>query len=146
MPHQASFTVKTAEDFFVQIVVPTYKEFVADNSSVLHALLSIITTYHMGEWVYQEVWGFKTGSKREVAAEKAGVADDFEMARKVTNGTKHFKPKITTRTQMGFSSEFSDEFARPLMIEKPDGSEESADNLLHRLVKFWEDQRNREIF
>jgi hypothetical protein len=145
MPHEASFTVKTANDFFVQIVVPTYQEFVEDNSSVRHALLSILTAYQMGEWVYEEEWGCKAG-KWKAAARNAGVADDFEMARKVKNGTKHFKTRIITRTQAGFSSGFSDAFARTLLIEKPDGSEESADNLLRRLIGFWTDQRATKVF
>jgi hypothetical protein len=125
--------------------MPTYQEFVEHNSSVRHALLSILTAYHMGEWVYQEAWG-KTESKWKTAAQRAGVTADFEMARKVTNGTKHFKPKIVTRTQTGFSSGFSDAFARPLLIETPDGGEESADNLLRRLIEFWKDQKTNHIF
>jgi hypothetical protein len=144
MPHETSFSVRTAEDFFAQIVLPTYQEFVEHNSSVRHALLSIITAYHMGEWVYQADW--RKAIKWKTAAQEAGVTDDFEMARMVTNGTKHFEPRIVTRTQTGFSSGFSNAFARPLLIEKPDESDESADNLLDRLIRFWKDQRANKIF
>ena len=39
--------------------------------------------------------------------QKAGVEGDFEIARKITHGTKHSNIKILTRVQAGFSSEFS---------------------------------------
>ena len=140
MPHQTSFTVKTPADFFAQIVLPQYQEFVENNSSVRHALLSIITVYHMGEWVYGD------GARARKAVAQTAVADDFEIARKVTNGTKHFKNKIVTRAQTGFSSGFSNAFARPLSIQRADGSETSADELLSRLIGFWKSQNIMGVF
>jgi hypothetical protein len=140
MPHETSFTVKTAHDFFVQIVLPQYQDFVENNSSARHALLSIITPYHMGEWRYEEK--FRSGKRWRPAARNAGVLEDFQVAEMITNGTKHMEPKsVTTRTQGGFSSAFSSAFARCLMIRKQNGNEISADDLLERLINFWKNQK-----
>lgn len=68
---------------------------------------------------------------------EAHLADFFEVARNITNGTKHFKSKVTTRTQRGFSSAFSSSFARPLNVEFPDGTMKSADELLKQMIEFW---------
>jgi hypothetical protein len=57
MQGKAIFTIRTADDFFVQIVQPQYQEFIDNNASARHALLSIMTIYHLGEWVYGEEWG-----------------------------------------------------------------------------------------
>jgi hypothetical protein len=61
----------------------------------------------------------------------------FDEARKITNGTKHFKPRAKTRTQRGFSPGFDEGFARPLMVKFSDGSEKSANWLLREMVDFW---------
>ena len=62
------------------------------------------------------------------------------MARRITNGAKHFAPRAKTHTQVGFSSDFSDEFARPLNVEYDDGTQESADVFLRKMVDFWKGQ------
>ena len=72
----------------------------------------------------------------------------FRIARGLANGFKHFaspllgKPhpgaRVTTRTQRGFSSAFSDEFSRPLNAE-----DISVDILLRKLVAFWTDQHEK---
>lgn len=65
------------------------------------------------------------------------------MARNITNGTKHFlNDKAKTSTQKGFSSAFSDGFARSLNIEYPDGTGTSADIFLRKLVEFWQGEKN----
>ena len=68
------------------------------------------------------------------------IDEMFKLAKKITNGTKHFKPRVTTRVRTGFSSAFSDDFARPLNIEFPGNGELSADELLDKLVGFWKEQ------
>ena len=70
----------------------------------------------------------------------ANLATVFEVARGIANGTKHFKARATTRVQTGFSSGFSDGFARPLNVIFPDGTQQSADNLLREIVGFWQRQ------
>ncbi len=75
--------------------------------------------------------------------EQKELANLFEMARDITNGLKHFKVKpTTTRSQRGFSSAFSNAFARPLIIVSPSGEEISVDQFLEKMVMFW--QRNIE--
>ncbi|HFI9803869.1 TPA: hypothetical protein ACGSUT_003930 [Vibrio parahaemolyticus] len=61
------------------------------------------------------------------------------MARDITNGLKHFKVKpTTTRSQSGFSSAFSNAFARPLIIVSSSGEEVSVDQFLEAMVGFWQ--------
>jgi hypothetical protein len=139
MAHQGSFDIETADDFFREIVLPEYDEFLEANSSARHALLCIMVAYHMYEWVYHTEF-----SKSDFLQSKRGqneIGDYLDVARKVTNATKHFKNRARTRTQLGFSSEFSDEFARPLLVEIDNGDEVSVDILLRRLVEFWKEQK-----
>lgn len=138
MTHTSSFDITNADDFFHKIVIPQYKDFMANNSSSRHALLSTIVAYHLYEWVHSKkftIEHFKSNYPRNES-----LANVFELARNITNGTKHFKSKAKTRTQKGFSSAFSNGFARPLVVEFPDGYEKSADKFLGELVAFWRDK------
>ena len=64
----------------------------------------------------------------------------FELARNIANGTKHFLPKSKTQIQVGFSSDFSDEFERALNVEFDDGRKESVDIFLRQMVGLWVQQ------
>ena len=128
MIHKSSFDIKTAHDFLHKMIIPQYEEFKANNASSRHALLTIILVTHMREWV-----------KPEPSYPK-DIDEMFDLARKVANGTKHFKPRAKTWVQVGFSSGFSDDFARPLNVEFPGNRELSVDMLLDKLVEFWKEQ------
>ena len=138
MPHTSSFDITTAGEFFRIVVIPEYADFVANNASSRHALLTTIVAYHLYEWVNQRK--FTANDFNSTYPNHLGLADIFELARNITNGTKHFDPKPTTRTQVGFSSAFSDGFARPLIVQYPDGSEQSADDFLGKMIAFWRNQ------
>lgn len=145
MPHESSFGVTTAAEFLTAIVIPQYEAFLADNSSPRHALLTALVAYHLYEWVQGKK--FSVDRFRSACPGDALLADSFEAARHICNGTKHFKSKpVTTRTQRGFSSGFSDAFARPLVVVMEDGSEQSADSLLREIVEFWKGQHNAGAF
>lgn len=144
MPNVSSFDIKTAKDFFRKIVMPEYNDFLENNDSSRHALLATIACYHLYEWVNQKK--FTVEHFESVYPDHTEMASNFELARHITNGTKHYKNKsATTRTRVGFSSAFRDSsvgFARPLIIKAQDGNEKSADNLLRELVDFWEEQES----
>ena len=136
LPHRSSFDIKSPSDFLYKMVIPQYEDFVTHNSSSRHALLTIIVAYHMYEWVHRE----KFTEDRFTAAygsSVGGMVETLKVARSIANGTKHFAPRAKTRTQAGFSSAFSDGFARPLIIELSDGREQSVDILLRDMVDFW---------
>ncbi len=50
---------------------------------------------------------------------ESDIAAYFELAKEITNGTKHFRPKAKTRVQAGFSSGFSE---RPFHSEVQNAS------------------------
>ncbi len=129
MAHESSFDIKTAQDFLHKMILPQYEEFKTNNASSRHALLTIILVSHMHEWVRPN---------------KPSYPKDIEempgLAKKIADGTKHFVPKAKTRTRRGFSSAFSNGFARPLIIKLPGGGELSVDQLLRKLVEFWKEQ------
>lgn len=92
----------------------------------------------MYEWVHKEKFtidGFKSNYISDLE-----MVDRFELVRKITNGTKHFIPKdrtqVHTHVQGGFSSAFSDGFARPLSVEFTDGRIEQVDIFLRKMVEF----------
>ena len=138
--HISSFDIRSPKDFLHKLIIPQYDEFLANNSSSRHVLITIILVYHMYEWVHCK--GFNLGQFNSKYEGQEELASLFELARKIANGTKHFKPRVSTRTQTGFSSGFSEGFARPLIIELSDGNETSADYLLDKLVSFWREQEN----
>ena len=53
MVHESSFHIRSPHDFLNEMVIPQHEEFIADNSSSRHALLTIILAYHMYEWVHR---------------------------------------------------------------------------------------------
>lgn len=144
MSHQASFGIRRARDFLDELVVPQHDDFVADNASSRHALLTVIVAYHMYEWVHGR--SFTAKDFRTQYPTEQGLAGTFDLARRITNGTKHFRPKAKTSTQVGFSSDFSDDFARPLNVEYDDGTQESADVFLRKMVGFWKRQASSGVF
>ncbi|MCY4594299.1 MAG: hypothetical protein OXC19_05800 [Bryobacterales bacterium] len=138
MAHQSSFDIRSASDFLHKMVLPQYSEFTAKNSSSRHALLAMLVAYHMYEWVHANK--FSKGHFAENYRSEPGMADIFELARTIVNGTKHFSEGARTTTQTGYSSAYSDAYARPLNVELPDGSTESADRIIRKMVDFWKSQ------
>jgi len=136
MTHTSSFDITTAREFFDGVVIPQYDDFIANNASQRHAILSTIVTYHMYEWVNLHKFSqtkFATDYPNDTA-----MIDYFELARNMTNGMKHFIPNAAnTRTQTGFSSAFDNSFARPLLVTFDDGAEISADDFLSAMIGFW---------
>ena len=61
----------------------------------------------------------------------AGLASEFDVARHITNGTKHCLTRSVS------TSAFSDAFARPLNITYDNGVIISADHFLRALINFW---------
>ena len=137
--HKSSFNIQTPHDFLHQLIIPQHNEFIQNNSSARHALLTIILVYHMYEWVHPkkpfQPYHFKSHYPSDL-----DMVGRFELARKISNGTKHFEPRANTHVQGGFSSDFSDEFARPLNVEFPGDREEPVDIFLRELVEFWQRQ------
>ena len=148
--HSSSFNIRTARDFLHELILPQYEEFVRRNASSRHALLSFVLIYHMYEWVH--LAPFTRKHFQSTYPDQHDVANLLELAKGIANGTKHFKPKRMgqvrpiTRVQGGFSSAFSDGFARPLNVELPDGTSTSVDNLLGNLVDFWKRQERLGAF
>jgi hypothetical protein len=141
LKHRASFDIQTPNDFFTEVVLQQYQEFLEDNASTRKALIAIIVAYHMYDWVY------KTGFCSKRSHFQPNITTVFETAREITNGTKHFEPKtntkrrINTKKQAGFSSGFSDGFTRPLIIIRDDKTEISADELLRTMIEAWKQEK-----
>ena len=141
--HESSFDIRTPRDFLHRMILPQYEDFIGHNASTRYALLAFIVVYHMYEWVNPRKKFTKEGFQSLYPSDP-DMAATFDLARGIVNGTKHFKPtgcqhRPKTHMQTGFSSAFSDGFARPLNIEAPDGTSESVDILL-RKMDFWKRQ------
>ncbi|MGV2842190.1 hypothetical protein [Vibrio cyclitrophicus] len=140
MPNPPTFEVQSSTQFFDLIVKPQYEDFIENNSSSRHALLTIISAYHLYEWVHREK--FTESKFKAKYPDYVELASEFDVARHITNGTKHCLTRsITTSTQSGFSSAFSDGFARPLNITYDNGVSVSADRFLRPLIDFWQKQK-----
>lgn len=139
-----TFDITTPAEFLNNLLVPQHQDFIANNSSRRHALLTTIVAYHMYEWVHRRK--FTICEFETLYPANSTLAETFELARNIANGTKHFADKARTRAQKGFSSAFSDDFARPLVVVFPDGTERSVDLFLRDLVTFWTAQHEAGAF
>ncbi len=142
--YESSFDIRSPKDFWYEMVIPQYEDFKEKNSSSRHALLTIILLYHMYEWVNEHT--FSKDHFRSIYKDEEEMAEIFDLARNISNGTKHFEPRARAKTQTGFSSAFSDDFARPLNVVFPDGKEESADIFIRKMVEFWSDLEKEGAF
>ena len=147
MAIKSCFDITTPRDFFNKVVLPQYSDYRANIASQRHALLSAIVTYHMYEWVHERK--FTKEHFESTYPEHLHLIDNFETARKIANGTKHFGSPVETRSQDAFA-EFIQAFppgawkenswAHPLMVQFPNGPERPFDLVLHEMITFWEEQ------
>ena len=147
-PPKAIFEIKTAEHF-LKIFMENCEDFKNDPESTRHAINAIITGYHLHEWV----WGDKIKTnfllmkKLRLKNKKIGgfidwiigECPEFEMARTIPNGSKHFDLSESGKQEGAFSRDFSTEFdVSYLYVCDEKGTRVTADELIKNLVKFWE--------
>ena len=145
-----TFDIKTPADLFERVLLPTHQEFLANNASSRHALQATLVAYHLFDWANKK--GFTDDAFHQFypQPEYGEMPKYFQIARGLANGFKHFEAplpgkthtgaRVVTSTQTGFSSDFSEDFARPLNAE-----DVSADLLLEKLVAFWTDQHAKGV-
>ena len=144
MTHESSFNIRNPHDFLCEMIIPEHEEFKANNSSARHALLAIVLVHHMYEWVHGTK--FCVDHFASAYANEDGMAERFDLARNIANGTKHCQPRASTQVQSGFSPAFSDAFAKPLTVEFPNGRRQSVDSFLREMVEFWKRQERHGAF
>lgn len=148
VPSKAIFEIETAEQFF-QKLIADYEDFKSNPDSTRHALNTIMTGYHLHEWV----WGDKL-KKNPALSKQLKLKDhdiggfikwittkypEFEMIQHITNGSKHFARLDSGKHQGAFSNDFSPEFdISYLYILDKSGKEVRADDLIKNLMGFWE--------
>lgn len=135
------FIIGSPDHFFADVVIPQYDRFLEANSDVGAAVCAIVVTYHMYEWATGQ--SFNRDRFSDLYPNEPSIVEKFDLARRVANGVKHANPRIETRAQTGFSSAFSNSFARPMKVIQDDGAEVSVDDLLASLMEFWNRQKNK---
>ena len=143
--HESSFDIQNPKDFLHKLIIPQYQEFLKNNSSSRHALLTIILVHHMYDWVHDGT-GFKIDHFKKKYNGEGNIAEYLKLARSIANGTKHFSARAETYTQPGFSSGFSYGFAKPLNVKTSYGKDECVDKLLEDLINFWKKQEELGAF
>jgi hypothetical protein len=133
--HKSSFGIENPRDFYDLVVAPQYIDFTKNNGSPRLAILAAIVEFHMYEWANGQPF------RKTTSGFGASLNEMFCLAKGIVNGSKHFRHKITTRRQPGFSQDFGGGFARPLIIVRDDKSEISADDLLRALDLHWKMKR-----
>lgn len=131
------FPIENSSDFWNEVAAPAAHKFRAENSSLPLGLAATIFLFHLFEKHYGEK--FLKGNSTNASRFSSLTEDNFELARKVANSSKHLKINIQTLRQGGFSSAFSDDFARPLNIIDGD-RRKSLDQLVSALYTHWENE------
>ena len=127
-------------DLLCQLIVPQYEDFLKNNASVRHAVLTVILSYHMYEWVHREK--FTKEHFENCYADEADVdkmVELFVQARAITNDLKHCNFGSDITLGGGFSAldwSIGGDWARPINVVTPKGKI-SMDKLLRELVGFW---------
>jgi hypothetical protein len=141
----STFGITTASAYFDQIVRPASEDFLQDNGSSAKALIAIVSAYHLYEWANPTEEYTSTRFLGHYST-RSDMIEVFDLAKMLTNGMKHFVPtaprqkRAVTKAEGGFSQDFSDEFARPLNVKTTAGHWLSADDLLKKMVAFWQDE------
>jgi hypothetical protein len=167
MTYHGTFDITTPEDYYREIVLPTYKDSFTNPNKCRSApsLMAITFAYHLLDWKFADV--IEDGKRKKVKdgyamiqhilGDKATSEEIlyFAVARKIANGTKHFgKPgddpnKDRARTELvnPWSKEFTTEFGPTPIISVPktDGTGDkivSARQFLDVLMGFWDRYMN----
>jgi len=77
-----------AQQYFTDVVVPTYKEFEQDRQSTRRALLAALVLYHLLDYVNADKRGTK-GKLGALLAETRKRCASFQVVEAIANGTKH---------------------------------------------------------
>lgn len=147
-PPKAIFEIKTAEQF-LKMFIDNYKDFKNNEESTRHAINAIITGYHLHEWVWEnkvknnspliKKLGFKNKEIGDFRNWIKGECPEFEIAKTITNGSKHFNLLESGKHKGTFSRDFSTEFdVSYLYVYDKKGAKVKADDIINNLVKFWE--------
>ncbi len=123
-----------------------YEEFKKDYLSERKALHCILTGWHLTDWLYEN-YGKKhfkgIGSFRESLYPEC---PELKLLHDLTTRMKHFtvgRPKVdvknTSAHNGAFSSSFSPSFNISCLKISYDNKEESINQILERVLKFWDD-------
>jgi hypothetical protein len=149
--NMTSFNITSASAFLAKFQEEQADFHASHCLSARHALNAIITAYHLHEWVWDECrhraellkkWGLKAnGGAKNFKVYLSQFCPALDDARKVANGTKHFRPnKIDTGAHHGgfqrnvFQSDAFD--VSYLWIER-DGDQQRAEDFIKELAEFW---------
>jgi hypothetical protein len=142
------FEIRTAEQYLIKFI-EDYKDFKINPESSRHAINAVMTGYHLHEWV----WGNKVQNNlslmrkfglevKEIDDFKSWIKEEcpeFEIARKITNGSKHFDLLESGKHKGAFSQDFSADFdISYLYVYDEKGTELRADDIINKLIKFWD--------
>ena len=114
MSHSGSFGITTPGEFFDQLLLPQHRDFLSDNASSRFALTCAVFGYHLYEWVNTAPGkDFKADFKARYSSHPAKdhLAEMFDLARRLTNGTKHFGNRVGTERNRDLARLFHPRFA-----------------------------------
>jgi len=147
-PPMGIFEIKTAEQFFKKFI-EDWKDFKRNPESTRHAINAIMTGYHLHEWVWKEKvrgnfflikkLGLENRKLDDFRSWIKGECPEFEIARTITIGSKHFDLLESGKHEGAFSQDFSADFDISfLYVCDEERTKVSADYIINSLIKFWE--------
>ena len=148
IPPKGIFEIKTAEQFLKKFI-EDYEDFKNNSESTRYAINAIMTGYHLHEWVWGEKvinnlslrkkLGLKNRKIKDFRNWIEGECSEFEIARAITVGSKHFILLESGKHEGAFSQDFSADFdISYLYVCDEKGARVRADDIIKILMKFWE--------
>ena len=101
------------KDYFIELVEPTYREFLTDETDVRRAILACMVTYHMVDAIAVE----RDIEPRVAFAEIAAACPTYSVIKSICLAAKHISP-----TQKGFEDHRLDRVRRGRGAAFSDGS------------------------
>ncbi len=141
-----SFEIRTAENYFEQLVLQSFKDFKKNTLSSKNAIICAVFVWHFHEWIWaQNACAIKVNLEIKKYGEFKNYlyreCPSFLIVSEIANGSKHFNSdgeKINhTNLQHGFISMIMP-LESHLVVKAPDKIHFFA-NELRACIQYWED-------
>jgi len=146
-PARKSFEIKTAQQYFEELLRPAHAEFLQDALSSRKAIACAIFAWHLRDWIWaghknQLRSAHQLKELRQFDRHLFAKCPELELIQEIATGSKHFEGDGTAITESGLVHGFAGLpliFTQSHLVVNAGGTVHFAGNLLTRAVSYWEE-------